>query len=395
MGIAFWLTLVLLLLVGAGSLDVALGWRKIRQLKDIALPPESAQPLVSIIVSALNEADTIELALRSLLTIDFPRLEIIVIDDRSTDATLAIVKRIAAQHPILQVLHIDTLPPGWLGKNHALHCGAHIAKGDFLIFTDADVVFAPDTVTRAVAYSQSQAVDHLALLFDVVARTQLLRMMLLSFGIAFMQRFRPWKVADSPDRFIGVGGFNMVRTTTYAAVGGHAAIPLAVIDDLMLGKLIKQRGFRQHVLAAAGLVGIEWYTGTLQMIRGLEKNLFAAFDFRLSRLIAVTPLLLAVRIWPWIALLVTDGATWWLSAATVVVIMALYVDLLRARGWPLRCLVFAPLVPLIELGMCWRACLLTTLRGGIDWRGTRYSLTQIRQAHAQMESAFKQRPTDP
>ena len=387
----FWLTLVLFLLVVALSLDVAIGWRKIGQLKDIALVPGSPQPLVSIIVSALNEADTIEPALRSLLAIDYPHLEVIVIDDRSTDATPAIVDRLAAQFPVLRVLHIDLLPAGWLGKNHAMHRGAQIANGEFLIFTDADVVFAPDAVTRAMAHCQAQSVDHLALLFDVVAHPHLLRMMLLSFGIAFMQRFRPWDVADSPVRFIGVGGFNMVRATAYTAAGGHAALPMAVIDDLMLGRLIKQHGFRQHVLAARDLVSIEWYAGTMEMIRGLEKNLFAAFDFRLRRLIAVTPLILAVRIWPWIALLVTRGAVWWLSAATVAVILALYVDLLRARGWPLRCLVFAPLIPLIELGMCWRACLLTTLRGGIGWRGTIYPLTQIRLAHAQMEDALKKR----
>ncbi|MBC7415738.1 MAG: glycosyltransferase, partial [Herminiimonas sp.] len=319
------------------------------------------------------------------------QLEVIVIDDRSTDATGAIIDRIATAHPALRVLHIDALPDGWLGKNHALHCGALVANGEFLIFTDADVVFAPEAIRRAMAYCQAQAVDHLALLFDVVARTQLLRMMLLGFGIAFMQRFRPWKVADSPDHFIGVGGFNMVRATAYDAVGGHAAIRLAVIDDLMLGRLLKRGGFRQHVLAATGLVGIEWYAGTLEMIRGLEKNLFAAFDFRLSRLVALTPLILAVRIWPWVALLATRGATWWLSLATVLVTLALHVDLLRARGWSARCLVFAPVVPVIELIMCWRACLLTTLRGDIRWRGTVYPLARIRQAHAQMEAASKPR----
>ena len=388
MGIPFWLSLAVFIVVALSALDVAIGWRKIRHLKDIALPSATAQPMVSIIVSALNEADTIEPALCSLLAIDYPELEIIVIDDRSTDATPEILDRIAAQHPALHVLHIDRLPPGWLGKNHALHRGAQLAKGEFLIFTDADAVFAPDAVLRAAAYCQAQAVDHLALFFDVVARTRLLRMMLLSFGVSFMQRFRPWKVADSADHFIGIGGFNMVRTTAYHAVGGHAAIALAVIDDLMLGKLFKAHGLRQHVLSGVDLVRIEWYPGTLEMIRGLDKNMFAAFDFQLSRLIAVTPLILAVRIWPWVALVSTHGVLWWLSAATVLTSMALYVDLLRARGWSPACLIFAPLVPFIELVMFWRACLLTTLRGGVRWRGTTYALTDIRQAQAQMEAVI-------
>jgi hypothetical protein len=206
-------------------------------------------------------------------------------------------------------------------------------------------------------------------------------MLIISFSISFMARFKPWKVSQSARHFIGVGGFNMVRRSAYFDAGGHAAMPLAVLDDIMLGKLLKSKGHRQHVLFGTGMVTIEWYRDTPELFRGLEKNIFSAFDYRMGQLIAVTLLILATRVWPWTALLVTSGAVWWINVATVCAGLALYVDLLHARGWSYRCLVFAPFVPLVELAMWWRGCLLTLVRRGIVWRGTRYSLDELRRAH--------------
>jgi hypothetical protein len=132
------------------------------------------------------------------------------------------------------------------------------------------------------------------------------------------------------------------------------------------------------------MVFIEWYRSTPELMRGLEKNVFAGFDYRLSVLAGVTLLVLATRVWPWVALAGASGPVWWLNLATVAVGLAMYADLLHARKWPLRCLVFAPLVPVIELAIWWRACLLTVLRDGITWRGTRYRLAQLRAAHRLM-----------
>lgn len=376
-----WLSLAAFVAVAAVSLDVALGWRRINHLKDVAVRPGGRQPRVSLIVSALNEAGTIEPALYSLAAIDYPDLEIIVVNDRSTDDTPAIIERVAATVPRMRVLHIDTLPPGWLGKNHALHQGAAIATGDYLLFTDADAVFAPSAVARAVAYCNANAIDHLTLFFDVVAGTELLRLLVISFAAGFMARFKPWKVATSARHYVGVGGFNLLRRSAYAGMGGHAAMPLAVLDDMTLGKLIKAGGYRQHVLSGLDMVFVEWYRSTPELVRGLEKNVFSGFDYQVSTLAGVTGLVLLTRVWPWVALFTTGGLTWWVNVATLCAGLALYVDLLLARKWHLRCLVFAPIVPVIELAIWWRACLLTLARGGIAWRGTHYKLAALRRAH--------------
>jgi glycosyltransferase involved in cell wall biosynthesis len=381
MHFTFWISLVVLVLVCAMLLEVIIGARKIGELRGMRPDLPADPPTVSIIVSALNEAGTIEPALRSLLALDYPKLEIIAIDDRSSDATPAILDRIAASDPRLRVLHIRELASGWLGKNHALHRGAHIASGDYLLFTDADVVHDKTTIMRAVAYCERHRVDHLAMLFDFIVKDGLLGMLIASVGIGFLSLYKPWKVASSAKRFVGIGAFNLVRADAYRRTGGHAAIPLAVIDDMMLGKLLKNAGCRQHVLHGKGLLRLEWYDSAGAMIRGMEKNSFAGLDYSIGKLIVVTLAILLLRVWPWIALFMTTGTTRWINAATVLAGLAAYADIIRRNGWHYRSLIYAPFISLVELWMWWRACVLAILRGGIVWRGTHYALDALKRAH--------------
>ncbi|MGV3742018.1 MAG: glycosyltransferase [Burkholderiaceae bacterium] len=373
------MSLILFLTVATLSIEVAIGSRKIRQLKDIPAEESKRLPKVSLIIPARNEAETIEAALGSVLRIAYPNLEIIVINDRSIDSTGQILERMGRHSPSVHVVTIDALPEGWLGKNHALHQGVQRASGDYLLFTDADVLFAPTSVARAVSYCETHRVDHLTLLFDIVAKTGLLSMLVLSFSVNFMARFKPWKVAESTTHYLGAGGFNLVRAKAYRESGGHARIPMAVLDDLMLGKLLKQKGFRQHVLYGRDMVAVEWYRSAHEMMQGLMKNAFAAFDFRLGQLTVVSVLMLVFRVWPWMALLVTEGAAWWLSILTLLIGLSLYIDLLRMSGWNYQCLIYAPLVPLVELLIWWRGSLSALVRGGIDWRGTFYPLKDLRK----------------
>jgi len=194
MGVAFWLACAVCMVTLVVSVEIALGSRKIKYLKGIPVIPSGSLPRVSIIVSALNEEDTIEPALRSVLALDYPQLEVIAINDRSTDGTGAILERMRITHDRLRVLHIQELPPGWLGKNHALHCGAGIASGEYLLFTDADVIFEASAIQRAIAYCEQERIDHLAVLVEFLAKGQpLLSMLVLNFILGFFSRYKPWK----------------------------------------------------------------------------------------------------------------------------------------------------------------------------------------------------------
>ena len=282
----FWLAVLTLLFVLAVTIEFAIGNRSLRRLK--SLPPFTGDkaPKVSVIVAARNEARKIERGLRSLLAQDYPNLEFIVVNDRSTDETRAILNRMAEENPRLYVLHVTELPGGWLGKTHALHCGADQATGELLLFTDADVVMERSVISRAVGYIRRANIDHVA----VAPQPQMPGTFLNMFGGAFALFFgmyaQPWKASNpkSP-RHIGIGAFNLVRAEAYRAIGGHRPIAMRPDDDMKLGKLLKKSGYRQDLVLGGEMITVEWYSSLGELVKGLEKNSFAGVEYNLALMI--------------------------------------------------------------------------------------------------------------
>jgi cellulose synthase/poly-beta-1,6-N-acetylglucosamine synthase-like glycosyltransferase len=177
---------------------------------------EARTPPVSIVVAARDEARAIERAMRSLLALDYPGLELVAVDDRSADPTGAILDRLAAANARLKVLHVRELPAGWLGKNHALALGARDATGEILLFTDADVEFAPYSLREAVAVLEDERLDHLALAPRLRLPGAWLAACVAYFGRQFYVFLRPWRARDPRSgAHIGVGAFNLVRASAY------------------------------------------------------------------------------------------------------------------------------------------------------------------------------------
>lgn len=381
-GSFFWLSLFVFAAVAAAAVWASLGIRQVRMLAELphALPERPA-PKVSIVVSALNEAGTIEPALRSLMALDYPRLEIIAVNDRSGDDTGAIMDRLARDHADLRVIHIPGLPAGWLGKNHALHIGAQAATGEYLLFTDADVVFAPSALRQAVHYCEQERLDHLVVLPEFVSRQHLLASIMLSAFSGLVMRQPLWKVRTAPRLYVGAGAFNMVRAQAYRQAGGHEALKLEVVDDIMLGRRLKEHGFRQDVLLGVRSVMLEWYPSPRALMHGLEKNSFAMTDYKLGGIVAITAVVILTRCWPIAGLFLTSGPAWWLNAGAIAAGVLLHAGLLRISRWSRHCLWWWPVSGLVLLFIVWRAVLLTLRRGGIDWRGTHYSLDELRRAH--------------
>ncbi|MCI5143995.1 MAG: glycosyltransferase, partial [Candidatus Electrothrix sp. AR3] len=194
-------------------IETILGERRIQKLASVKPLDLLDPPLVSVVIPALNEEEKIEAALASVLALDYPRLEIIVLNDRSSDTTPKILERISEEHPRLRVIHIQELPAGWLGKNHALHFGAQQAQGEFLLFTDADVQMAPDTLRRAMTRIQEHNLDHLCLILRLAMPTSLLSMLVTDSLSGLLTMFKPWLLIDPDSRsFLGVGAVNLVRT---------------------------------------------------------------------------------------------------------------------------------------------------------------------------------------
>src|SRR5579862_1748580 len=273
----------------------------------------SGNPKVSIIVPARNEETDIAQCLSSLLDLDYGDYDVIAINDRSTDRTGEIMEELARAHTaagksILRVTHHRELPSGWLGKTHAMWTAANQATGDWLLFTDADVLFKRDSLRRAVAYAEAERADHLVLFPQMITKTTGESMMIAFFQTMFVFGHRPWKVADPKAKdHIGVGAFNLVRRRVYEAVGTYEALRFEVVDDMKLGKVIKNAGFRQRNVLGGDLLELHWAQGALGVVRNLTKNFFAVMSFQVWRAVGFCFAAALINIMPFAGIFLAHG----------------------------------------------------------------------------------------
>ena len=376
----YWTAWIVLVLTVGVSLEFLRGNRSMKFLK--ALPP-LARPedasVVSIIIAARDEAENIREALTSVLELDYPAYEVCVVNDRSTDATGEILEAMRTEYPQLKVTHIDALPPGWLGKNHALYVGAKAAQGSLYLFMDADVHLEPTVLSRAVRYMRERQLNHLTVAPHILTHDRVLEMFLGAFTLFFGLYARPWRAVDPKSAaHIGVGAFNLMQANTYETIGTHKAIAMRPDDDMKLGKLVKHYGFRQEAVFSQDMVSVEWYASLKDLIAGLMKNAFAGQDYNLPKVIAGVVFTFLFNIWPFLALLMTQGVTQMIYAWVAVLLLALYADNARfhkLNPW------YAPYFPIaagIMIYIILRAAIKTLSEDGIDWRGTHYPLRELR-----------------
>ena len=371
--------LALLLGLVLGGVDLLLGIARIERLAE--LPPLAGPaPLVSMVVAARNEERNVEAAARSLLAQTYPALEILAVDDRSTDRTGAILEALAARESRLTVVHVRELPSGWLGKNHALSFGAAAARGEWLLFADADVIMAPDAISRAIGYAERRGVDHLTILPDTLMPGLLLKGFVCVGIVIFGLALRPWKARDPKSRhFVGVGAFNLVRASAYRRAGGHEPIRLRPDDDIKLGKILKQSGARSDVLTGRGMVSVEWYRTIGETIDGLMKNSFSVAQYRPVLMVAGAVFYLIVGLAPLAAAILGAGPVRLLGGLAVVVQLLVHLAVAREAGLPKASVLFYPIIYVLFAWILLRAMVLNTVQGGIVWRGTFYSLEELRK----------------
>jgi glycosyltransferase involved in cell wall biosynthesis len=380
---------------------------------DIARPewdrkPATAngEPKVSIIVPARNEAEHIRETLIRLLALDYSNYEIIAVNDRSTDGTGHIMDEVAAAEgscgagapahgstvlPLsavadksvrstpLKVIHISELPSGWMGKTHAMWTATQQATGDWLLFTDADVLFKPDSVRRAIAYAEAEHADHVVLFPRMIMKQWGERMMIAFFQALFVFGHRPWKTADPKARdHMGVGAFNMVRRTVYEAVGTYRALRMEVVDDMKLGKVIKNAGFAQRNVFGEDLISLRWAEGAFGVVNNLTKNFFAVLSFQWPRTLATIFGLGFLNIGPFLGVWLVHGWARVPYAIALGSLFLIYRGMSNMSSVPSYYFFLHPISTSLFMYTLLRSMVHTLANGGIVWRGTKYPLDELR-----------------
>ena len=367
--------------------DAAIGMPRIA---DIARPEwdrspatPTGEPRVSIIVPARNEEEDIRETLVRLLALDYSNYEVIAVNDRSTDRTGAIIDDVAASseaHGLLKAIHIPDLPSGWLGKTHAMWTSAQQATGAWLLFTDADVQFKPDALRRAVAYAETERADHVVLFPRMIMKRPSERMMIAFFQALFVFGHRPWKVADPRARdHMGVGAFNMVRRSVYDAVGTYRALRMEVLDDMKLGKVIKNAGFAQRNVFGEDLISLYWARGAFGMVNNLTKNFFAVLSFQWPRTVATIVGLGFLNLGPFLGVWLAHGWARLPYAIALVSLFGIYYGMSGMSAVPAYYFFLHPVSTSLFMYTLLGSMIQTLANGGVVWRGTKYPLEELRK----------------
>ena len=362
------------------GLRVAYGAWQLPWIKEIAPAADSDCPRVSILFAARDEQEKLPAALETLSALDYPHLEIIAVDDRSQDATGRVLDEFARSHPRLHVVHVAQLPPGWLGKPHGLQKAYEASTGEWLLFTDADVRFSHDVLRRAITLAKQGNLDHLTLLCDVEMVGFWETVLLTFFGLAFFIANDPHRAANPKSQmYVGVGAFQLLKRSAYQASGTHRRLALEVVDDMKLGKIVKESGFRSGVGISQDAVVVRWHAGLGNIVRGVTKNFFAALGYNLAFVAAAVAALLLTNVLPIAGLLFGHGWVRVFSAIAILIAVGFHagVDIVT-RVSPLYALTY-PLGAIFFAYMLLRSTVITLKQGGIVWRDTFYPLDELRR----------------
>ncbi len=355
-----------------------LSLKHVQSLPAISSDGDRSYPKLSVIIAARNEADTVKNALKSVLAQKYPNLEIILVNDRSTDGTDEILAKLAEKDPRVSIHHVEELPSGWLGKVHAMHQGFFRSTGEWLLFTDADVHFEKGCIDRIIDVAERSSVDYLCVVPEVQAQQSLLRALYTVSLSGFFLATRIWEVKNQK-AFVGVGACGLVRRSQLAKSPGLSWLKMEVVDDLALAQLIWQTEGKLDVYWGRECVGVEWYPSLGDLIRGLEKNLFAGAQYQYWRAFLGINGILFVAVAPWLSIL---SGNWLLSLAAIGAFSGYWLawisgDKAQGFGWLERLI-----SPLLLFVIAWAlACstFRTWRQGGIQWRETFYSIAALRR----------------
>ncbi|MBI3150887.1 MAG: glycosyltransferase [Chloroflexi bacterium] len=357
-------------------------------------PPPIGAPLISICIPARNEENNIRRCVESALGQDYPNIEVIVLDDRSTDATHEILLESASllaktkeQAPSLQIISGSDLPDGWAGKPHALYQAAAIARGEWLCFVDADTFLGPQAISSVYAKALETEADLFTVMTEQILGSFWEKVIMPLVMTALSVGFSPRKVNDPSRRdAIANGQFIMIKRSVYDAIGGHEKVKDQIVEDKAISEQVKWNGYRLVVADGTQVVSTRMYTSLASMWEGWTKNIYLGLrDHPAQLLLGVFGAILALiaalflPVWPLLGLAWYFNGGGWMAIGVIIKSLIVWGFLIYARirvargmkisAWyalttPLGAGVFAAMM----LTSAWKV-----LSGqGVTWRGRNY-----------------------
>ena len=365
-GFAYWLMQLVSAVRAARSVPV---------LERIPIHELGVWPRVSVIMPARNEEKKMVSALETRLEDDYPGVEYIIVDDRSTDRTGQIADAFSRKDPRVRVLHIRDLPEGWLGKLHAMDRAAAVARGSWLLFSDIDVVVMPGALKKAIAYAEQNGVDHVAILPEIYPAGFIVDILNTVFVRLLVLTGRLWEVSDPRKAAaVGSGSFNLVRRSAFDRAQGFEKIRLEHGDDVALGRILKASGSRQVVMNGRGCMGVRMYGSLSEAMTAVERPTYTALGkSSVVRLLIAGLVILWLELSPFLAF-IPISVSYNIFAGSVMVAISFGTAMLVNRwfGRQVWSAFFSPLAAVLMAVFIWRSGILGALRGGVYWRGTFY-----------------------
>lgn len=344
--------------------------------------PIGKWPKLSIVIPACNEGKTIEAAMESLCRVDYPNLEIILVNDRSNDETREIVDQLSLMDERIKPVHVNYLPQGWLGKVNALDRGINMTSADWILVSDADVHFAKESLKIAITHCVKDRIDFMTVIPDVVTKGPLLHVIIAQLFHQASLFFRPDRINNPKHRACyGQGAFMLVRNSTYLRSMRMEWLKMEVVDDTGFALLMRRAGARMSAVSGLNQISLEWYPSFKAFTRGIEKNGFAFSQYSLPILLGFTSVVY-LNAFGFLVAPFLSGHWGYLLASGLSLafyLRSVHVQLsriLHLRPWVTLALPLATVcLPILFM----RASMLTLFRGGVNWRGTFYGLDQLKE----------------
>ena len=331
-------------------------------------------PKVSVLIPARDEEENIGRCLDSLLNQTYRAYEIIVYDDMSGDKTWEVISRYEAQNPVVKAVKGTELPEGWYGKPHAMHEMAKHASGEYFLFTDADTVHGPQSIswamTNAAAHRSDVLSGYTRQVFKSFGEVAVLSNMFLN-AVLFMPL---WLIPVIKLPFAShiIGQFIFFKATVFRAMGGYASVRHKISEDVYMGRELKKRGHRLVFLDVQNHVSCRMYKSFYEAVQGIAKNIYDFFEKHVISIVALTVFISGGLVLPVVLLplgIITHGQHVHLAATTVGLFLAAWTLFLYNRGMPWYAPLLYPFLFILLIYIAWKSVIDDTLGKGYLWKG--------------------------